>query len=246
MKKLSTANHADVASLSDSIKKLHGFNAAEGAAQAFINTVYDYFEQSFVLLRLFSSIPYSALSSTDRQLVDKKANDSETKNLLKGTTPILTLLGTRGHKPDWNVREMSKGFRCIPLTSSAYVASLSMLSMQFRQMQFDFTSFDTWDTAITAKGRADHFTGMLYVKHAALDKDEQGRMIVPRQDFVAENEVKTVLGFGSGYPHHPTIVTLFAFTNETLEQSSMKSLSSLLEDYVSISEYLISADRIFS
>ncbi len=246
MKKISDANHSDFEILQNSVKKIKKLDTAEKLAQEFIDVIYEYFQESLVLLRLFSSVPYSALPAQDKQLVDKKANDSGTAHLYNDGTPVLTLLGTRGQKSDWNVRPKSQGFRCIPLVSSGYVASLSMLSMQFRKMKFDFGLFDTWDKTIVAKGRADGYSGMLYIKDAGIEKDEQGRMIVPRQEFVAENNIKTVLGFGSGYSNHPTIAALFAFTNETLSESTVKPFASLLETYISTSKELVRNGRIFS
>jgi len=244
MKKMSDANPDDFEFLLDSVKRIKAFDTAEDLAQAFIDIIYDHFQDSLVLLRLFSSVPYAALLAEDKKLVDKKANDSGTAHLYKDGTPILTLLGTRGQKSDWNERHKSQGFRCIPLVSSTYVASLSMLSMQFKKMEFDFGLFDTWDTTIVAKGHANEYSGMLYIRHACTERDEQGRMIVPHQEFVAEYNVKTVLGFGDGYSNHPTIVNLFAFTNEILRESMMKPFASLLESYISISKELVGKGRI--
>ncbi len=246
MKKLSIATPSDFAFLSDSTKKLNGFDSVEGIAQAFVDKVFEQFQDSLVLLRLFSSVPYSALPPQDQLLVDKKANDSGTGHLYKDTTPVLTLLGTRGQRPEWNHRAASQGFRCIPLVSSGYVASLSMLSMQFRTMNFDLALLDGWNTTIAANARADEYTGMLYVNHAGMDKDQQGRMVVPRQEFVVENNVKTALGFGTGYSSHPTIVMLFAFTNEILNKTAMEPFSSLLQNYLSISKECLNRGRIFS
>lgn len=246
MKKLSDANPVDFETLLNSVKKIKELNTAEEVAQAFIDLIYEYFQESLVLLRLFSSVPYSALSAQDKQLVDKKAIDTGTVHLYKDGTPILTLLGTRGQKSEWNERNKSQGFRCIPLVSGAYVASLSMLAMQFRKMNFDFELFDAWDKTFVAKGRADQYSGMLYVNHSGSDKDEQGRMIVPRQEFVAENNVRTTLGFGSGYSNHPTVVTLFAFTNEILNESMMKSFTALLEAYLEKTRGLVEKGRILS
>lgn len=246
MKKLSDANSNDFEILLHSVRKIPVTDTAERLAQAFVDIMYEYFQESLVLLRLFSSVPYAALPAQDKQLVDKKAHDSGTAHLCNDGTPILTLVGTRGKQSDWNERQKSRGFRCIPLISGEYVASLSMLSMQFRKMNLDPGLFDRWDAAIVARGRADEYSGMLYVENAGIDKDELGRMIVPRQDFVAENNVRTALGFGAGYAHHPTIVTLFAFTNEILSESMMKPFGSLLEAYISISKELVGKGRILS
>jgi len=246
MKKLSKATLSDFTQLSDTTKNLSGFDSVEELAQAFVDIVFERFQSSLVLLRLFLSLPYSVLPPQDQQLVDKKANDTGTRHLYRDTTPVLTLLGTRGQKSDWNQRSKSHGFRCIPLVSSGYVASLSMLSMQLKAMKFDLTLLDRWDNTIAASGHADEYTGMFYVRHSGTDKDEQGRMIVPRQEFVTENNVKTTLGFGTGYSDHPTIVTLFAFTNEILGKTEMEPFTTLLQSYLSISGTIMKSGKIFS
>lgn len=246
MKKLSEANPSDFELLSDSTNKLCGLDTVEYIAQAFVDNIFERFQDSVVLLRLFSSLPYFTLPPQDQQLVDRKAINSGTSHLYKPTTPVLTLLGTRGQRPEWNQRATSQGFRCIPLVSSGYVASLSMLSMQFKTMNFDLALLDRWDTTIAANAHADEFIGMLYVNHARIDKDEQGRMVVPHQEFVSENNIKSTLGFGTGYSDHPTIVTLFAFTNEILNKTEMAPFSSLLQDYISISGEFLKSGRIFS
>jgi hypothetical protein len=246
MKKLSEVTPSDFAPLLDSTRKLSGFNSVEEIAQSFVDIVFEQFLDSLVLLRLFCSLPYSALLAQDQQLVDKKANDSGTRLLYKDSTPVLTLLGTRGQRPEWNQRSKSQGFRCIPLVSHGYVASLAMLSMQFKAMNFDLALLDRWDTTIATDAHADDYSGMLYVNHAGIDKDEQGRMIVPHQEFVAEHKVKSTLGFGTGYSDHPTIVMLFAFTNEILNKTEMAPFSSLLQNYLSVSREILKSGKIFS
>ena len=246
VKKLSEANSGDFEMLLSSVKIIKGLGTAQEQAQKFVDTIYEYFQESLVLLRLFSSVPYSALPILDMQLFDKKVKDSGHARRCNDRTPVLTLLATRGQKPDWNERVRSHGFRCIPLVSGEYVSSLSMLSMQFRKMNLAPGLFDTWETAVVARGRADEFSGMLYVNNAGTDKDELGRMIVPRQEFVAENNVRTVLGFGNGYSNHPAIVTLFAFTNQILSESMMKPFESLIEAYMSISSEHVINGRVFS
>jgi hypothetical protein len=245
MKKLSDATGSDFETLIQSTKTPGGSDTVAAAAQGFVDTLYREFQPSLVLLRLFSSLPYASLLPEDQKLVAKKCEAAGTGGLLTDATPVLTLLGTRGHRPEWNQRSQSEGFRCIPLVSSGYVGSLSMLSMQFRKMNLDLGTLDRWQEEVVAANRADQFKGMLYVEDAARDKDEQGRMVVPRQEFVAENGVKTALGFGAGYRNHPTIVTLFAFTNERLEEAAVRPFTTLLQNYLQGSEEALLRGRIF-
>jgi hypothetical protein len=245
MKRLSVATAGDFAMLLADVQGLRRFDSAEETAQAFVGILYEYFRESLILLRLFTTVRYAGLGELDRQFVDRRATDTGTANLITGNTPVFTLLGTRGRNPDWNERRKSQHFRCIPLASTAYVASLPMLSMQFKSVGFDLGRIDDWDAAVAAEGRADEYSGMLYIRDAGVEKDEQGRMIVPKQDFVAANNVRTVLGFGSGYATHPTLVTLFAFTNETIERSEAEPLASLLDAYLESSAELVRQGRVF-
>lgn len=75
--------------------------------------------------------------------------------------------------------------------------------------------------------------------------DSQGRMVVPKQDFVAACSVKTSLGFGSGYANHLTLVTMFAFVNEYVEPDVVRPLTTLLDRYMNISEELVKQGRLF-
>lgn len=245
MKLLSTATPADFSHLAQLTQNLPQSDNLQNAAQAFIDVIYDYFRESIILLRMFTTVSYSELSPTDKQLVDKKGIDTGTANLINNDTPVLTLLGTRGRNEDWNDRAKSKRFRCIPLPSAAYVGGLSMLSMQFRVMSLDLALFDSWGADFVAKGGADKYSGMLYIPDSAADKDEKGRMAVPAQDFVMENSVKTTLGFGSGYSHHPALLTLFVFANETLDADD-KGFAGLLEMFKSITGEHVARRRIFS
>ncbi len=245
MKKLSEINASDFITVQNNINNLGDFDNAEDLAQAFVTVIYEYFRSSIVLLRLFSTVPYQALLTEDQHLVNRKREASGISHPFNEQTPVLTLLGTRGQNTDWNERYKSNGFRCIPLMSSQYIESLSMLSMQFRTMGIDFRIFDDWDTVNFNSEQFDYYSGILYVKDAGIDKDEQERMVVPRQDFVSENNIKTVTGFGAGYSGHPALVTLFLFTNEILIKPMLEPFAAILEVFKSMSEKLVKNGHFF-
>ena len=225
---------------------MSGCDCLEEAAQRFVDMLYGRFGGSLVLLRLFMTIPYAGLPQEDQSFVDRRGRDTHTSHLIHAATPIFTLLGSRGARPEWNDRRASAHFRCIPLPSTAFVATLSMLSRQLESVGFDLGLIDAWETKVAALGRADQYRGMLYIRDAGIDRDQQGRMIVPKQDFVAENGVRTTLGVGSGYTRHPTLVTLFAFTDETLEVSAVEPVANLLEAFIVSTEPLVGEGRFFS
>jgi hypothetical protein len=243
---ISAAKAADYEDLQTDIGDIGSSSCAQEVAQKLVDAVYERFCDSLVLLRLFTTVRYDQLSEEDRLFVDGRGRATNTSHLIHAATPIFTLLGTRGKSQEWNNRRASTHFRCIPLASTAFVASLSMLSRQFESMGLDLSLIDAWETEVTSTGRADRFRGMLHIGDAGIDRDLQGRMIVPKQDFVAANGVKTTLGFGSGYADHPTLVTLFAFANEYVEPAVVRPLTDLLDRYMNVSEELVKQGRVFT
>ena len=119
-----------------------GCNCVQEAAQRFVDILYRRFSGSLVLLRLFMTLPYAELPQEDQSFVDRKGLDTNTSHLIHAATPIFTLFGSRGARPEWNDRRSSAHFRCIPLASTAFVASLSMLSRQFGSVGFDLGLVD--------------------------------------------------------------------------------------------------------
>ena len=220
-------------------------DTVQQAAQQFVDRLYGTYADLLVLLRLFITVRYELLPAADRSFVDARGGATNTGHLIHSTTPIFTLCGSRGQKPEWSDRQASAHFRCIPLASTAFIASLSMLSRQFASVGFGLELIDSWESAVVATGRADRFRGTLYIRDAAVDRDEQGRMIVPKQEFVAENRVKSVFGFGSGYGRYPALVTLFAFTNRELAAPALAPCRDQLEDFITMTEALAVQERFF-
>lgn len=242
---VSDISAADYEELQVEMREIGGSGSAQEAAQRFVNRLYEQFNDSLVLLRLFITARYDQLTEEDRRFVDGRGRDTNTSHLIHGATPIFTLLGTRGGRREWNDRSTSSHFRCIPLASSAFVSSLSMLSRQFESVGFDLGQIDRWETEVAAAGRADRYRGLLYIADAGIDRDSQGRMIVPKQEFVVVNGVKSVLGFGCGYARHAALLTLFAFTNETVEKTSVEPIVALLDGYRDVTEELVRRGRLF-
>lgn len=245
VKRMSEAAVADFEELQQEMQGVAGCVCAQETAQMLVERLYGRFSDSLVLLRLFMTIPYAELPEEDQRFVDGRGRDTNTSHLINGATPIFTLLGTRGERPEWSDRRASSHFRCIPLASTAFVSSLSMLSRQFESVGLDLGLIDAWETKVVSTGRADQFRGMLHIRDAGIDRDPQGRMIVPKQEFVGAHGVKSVFGFGSGYARHPTLVTLFAFTNETVERSAVEPFTNLLEAFIASTESLVGQGQFF-
>lgn len=240
---LSTATADDFEALRRHMQRLEVRATAEDAAQDFVNALYASFADSIALVRLFATIPFTELPGADRELVRTKAHEAGVE-VVREEAPVLTLLGTRGRAAEWNLRATSQRFRCIPLLSSAYVASLSMLSMQLESMGFPVSNVDAWESAVAASGEAARFRGTLFIEDAGTTRDRRGRMAVPAQDFVHASGIRTVVGIGSGYSRHPTLVTLFVFASEQFPASKVLALPGLLEIFLQRTEDVVVRRRI--
>jgi hypothetical protein len=245
-KRLSDPTAADYSELLAAFREVPDPAYAQDAAQRFVEALFERFGASLVLLRLFLTVRYDRLPQEERRFVDGRGRDTNTSHLIHGGTPVFTLLGTRGERQEWNDRTSSSHFRCIPLASTAFVSSLSMLSRQLESVGLDLEMIDDWEKRITATGRADRYCGRLYIRDAAIDRDSHGRMIVPKQDFVAAHGVKSVFGFGSGYGNYPSLATLFAFANEELTEHALEPFTDLLEAFVSSTGALVGEERFFA
>ncbi|GAM10804.1 hypothetical protein OR1_03101 [Geobacter sp. OR-1] len=245
MPRIAAATTTDYEPLYQELSGLPGCATAQDAAQMLVDALFNRFSESLVLLRLFVTMRYDRLMEPDRLFVNARGRDSGTSHLIHDATPIFTLLASRGTRPEWNDRTRSEHFRCIPLPSAAFVSSLSMLSRQFASVGLDTSCFDDWGQTVVVTGCADRFRGVLHIRDSAADTDGQGRKIVPRQQFVAEHRVKSSFGFGSGYPNHPTLVTLFAFTSEELGEQAMAPVPGLLEAFIAATGPLVGAGRYF-
>jgi hypothetical protein len=245
MERLVVATPVELQRIRGEIEALRNSPNLEAAAQAFASALYDRFPKTFLLVRLFANVRFDGLPECDRRLVEDKARAFGEPLPVPVATPVLALLGTRGRHPDWNVRQRSQRFRCLPLLSSRYVASLSMLCLQLEAMGLDLSTLDSWDTNVTDAGHADQWAGWVHVANPAADRDRQGRMAVPAQDFVSTHGVKSVIGSGAGYKHHPTILTLFSFCAEPTDPALGGPIQGLVEAFRTVTEPLVQADSMF-
>ena len=81
----------------------------ENAAQELATGLHTKFSESVALARVFFTVSYDSLPQTNKEFVQNLAQSAGAASSLKGTTPVLSLLGTHGQEPDWNDRRKSKG-----------------------------------------------------------------------------------------------------------------------------------------
>lgn len=213
----------------------------EEAAQGFVDQLYTPFADEIVLLRLFMTVRYRDLSEGNRRFVDARASELGVIEGIADHTPVLTLLGSRGREPAWNDHRQSQHHLGIPLVSEAFVAEIPMVSQLLRQLGLQVDWLDRTGGDLTLRD------GLFYVADATQAKDDQGRDIIPRQDFVAQYGVKTVFGLGGRYLlGEKNLLSTIAFCNTDLAAETARLLLPVLRPYKVTTGELLKQGKIFA
>jgi hypothetical protein len=203
------------------IERLGSF---EEAAQQFTSALYEQFNESVVLVRLFATIPHGELPPQNKSFVEKLAESKGVGALLHDETPVLSLLGTTGEQSVWNDRRNSQGHVGIPLVSAAFIDAIPMMSRLLKQLGLGLDWIDRADTEVV-KHTVGSMSGIFFVPDAKSEVDQKGRKIIAAQDFVDKYHVKTVLGFGGGYMGTSTFSVTIIFLRETLTDAQARQFS---------------------
>ncbi len=199
------------------VEQLDDCPALEDCMQKFARLVYQGFQESIVLARVFATVPFEELPVANQRFVKDLANKAGISALIGARTPVLSLVGTYGVESTWQDRSQSKGHVGIPLVSGDFVDSIPMMSRLLKQLGFDLSWLAGRDLSI-AKQLMGSISGVFYVEDASITTDNQGRRIISSQDFVDSYGIKTVFGMGGAYPSSETFITVILFTRDTISQ----------------------------
>ncbi|MBI1877719.1 MAG: hypothetical protein HYR94_05730 [Chloroflexi bacterium] len=246
MSKINEVNSTAIAALQGKItNEIKVCNCLEQAAQKLTDVMYAEFQDSFVLVRLYATVPFNELPAANQAFVTKLAAAQNITSLIKDQTLVLSLLGTRGVNPAWNSRYNSKGHVGIPLASADFIEAIPMISRLLKELGLSLDWIGSQDTEIVTRSMG-KIAGLFYVPDAKTAVDQKGRKIIAAQDFVAANNVKTVFGFGGGYFVGATIVVVIAFALETIEKSKAERFMPLVNVFKTGTTSLVSNRKIFA
>ena len=221
-------------------------DSLEEAAQGIVETLYNEFQDSIVLTRCFITMPYHALPATQQQFVDTLAEARGITTEIQDETPALALLGTRGVQPNWNDRRQSNDHVAIPLASATFVDSIPMIARLLKELEVKLEWLSNVESAgFSEKELGGGWIGVFYVREATTARDQEGRLIIPAEDFVAENQIKTVFGLGGIYPSG-NLFTLIFFTRDILEKSQLADFTPLVPLISANTLHLLRTGRIFA
>ncbi|HEY0073186.1 MAG TPA: hypothetical protein VGB77_03720 [Abditibacteriaceae bacterium] len=217
----------------------------ETATQRLAEVLFAEFEESIVLVRCFVTVPYAALPTANQKFVDTLAREKDITAEITDEVPVLSLLGTSGVQDAWNDRRLSKGHIGIPLVSVSFVESIPMIARLLKELDVKLEWLSNVEsTGLSEKELAGGWIGTFYVREAATATDYQGRFIIPAQDFVAENQIKTVFGLGGIYPQG-NLFTLVVFTRDIIEKDSLAEFTPLIPLIAANTSHLIKTGEIF-
>lgn len=215
----------------------------EEAAQAAVSAIYQAFSSSLVLLRLYTTIPYQQLPEDIQQFVQRLITSKAPDASVLPQSQVLTLFGTRGRHPDWNDRKRSRGHVGIPLLSSSFVNEIPMLSRLLKELGADLSWLDT-KREFLGKSLGGNLASAFYVEDATTVKDDRGRLVIPAQDFVLANQVKTVFGVGGSYINGQILAVIF-FCQEKLSKEQAEQFI-VLANVIKASTVSLLSTRLFS
>ena len=235
---------SSILSLIDGIKeKTKSCKTLEDAAQTVTDVLYEEFSTSIVLVRFFATVPFGKLPAANRSFVAELADSQGITDLIKDETLVLSLLGTRGTESAWDDRRRSEEHVGIPLASGDFIDKIPMMSRLLKEVGLDLDWTDRQE-AITTKTFAG-LSGVFYVPDARTAVDDQGRKIISAQDFVRDNDIKTVFGLAGGYPLKKTFLTLIIFCRETVQRRQVEQFLLLMSSFKASTTSLASSGAVF-
>lgn len=225
--------------------QLAGCTALEDAAQEYMSILYEALSESIILARLFAAIPFEELPDPNKEFVRKLAQSTGISELIKERTLVLSLLGSKGAKPEWNDRRNSQGHIGIPLASSDFIDRIPMMSRLLKQLGGGIDWIDANDTELVAKTFKDS-SGVFFVRDASTEEDSKGRKIIAAQDFVEEEKVKTVFGIGGCYLGTSLFFTNIVFVREFLDKDIVERFMLQANKFKTATLKLVNKGKIFA
>jgi hypothetical protein len=207
----------------------------EAAAQAVLDVFYARSQDTVALARIFLSQPFSRLPEKNQHFVESLVR-SKGVNGLQPSTPVLTLLGTRGEAPDWNDRLKSKGHVGIPLLPGL-VRELPMITGLLKSLGIELREGES--RLGMGAPTAAVFSGMFRVADASTGTDGAGRKVIPAQDFVSDFGIHTVFGIGGLYLSVDSMLAMLVFCREVVDESVVRQLVPFASNFAAMTSAMI-------
>lgn len=223
---------------------LRTLGSLQEVAQVFANALYERFEESVVLVRVFATAEVRQLHPRERAFVDDFCAQNSVSHQLDDATDVLSLLGSRGVEDEWNDRRGSKGHLAVPLISEQFIGEIPMLAGLLTEIGFR----PAWGHArsnfvVTSLANVN---GIFYVDDAKTGRDERGRSVIPAAEFVERYGVRTVFGFGGSYLSGHTFISTIVFCRDHVRRSDATKFVPMIGSLKALTTRLVRRGAIFA
>ncbi len=200
------------------------------------------FGDSLVLARLFGTVPFAFLPEREQGFARRIAEQRSLSAELTPDTIVVTLLASRGRRPEWNDPSSSRRRLAIPILNESSFDAIPLIG----RLLSDTKLGEAWSRKQETLARIETAGGMsqlLHVSDARTMRSSDGRPAVPDQDFVADNGVRTVLVLGGSYLNG-CVIALILFTTELLTEEQSAKFTPLVNTIKSATMKPVMAGRI--
>lgn len=202
-------------------ERLQGLGSVERAASTFVECLFQQLP-AIALVRVYATLAMRSLPAREHSFAEAAAQKAEVT--LQKRSPVMVLLATRGARPAWNDRTQSQGHLAIPLAPKL-VEGAPMLARLIEDLGL-VTSATTLPGVETTRTGAGGLNRLFYVEDARTSVDAQQRKIIPAQEFVEAEGIRTVFGFGGWIVGGMGIATI-VFSRDTIDRTAATSVASL-------------------
>lgn len=245
MSRFATYTFDDVRGLQKRVEtELKECGSLQEASQKFVELLFDELSESAVLFRVFGTAAFGTLPERDQEFARNLALERGCESVLQEKTTVVSLLGTRGKRNSWNDRYLSRGHLAIPLTEASFIKTIPMVARLMSDMGtgLEWVEKQKLNMVVRSMGQ---MARVLYVEDAGEVDTADGFKVVPDQEFVVENGVRTVLGLGGAYLDR-TIVTIILFTSELIPHGRVEKLMPLVHGFKVATMKGVMQGRIFA
>ncbi len=232
---------------------LKGCATLEGAAQTMTNFLFEEYEDSILLIRFFTTMPFGTLPKTIQKTALRYPREEAVISLIHEETPVLTLVGLRGGV---EMRNVKYNF-AIPLVSKEFLHSIPMISQLLEALGFELpheilapknTDRRPRDGAPAPPG---DLSGIFYLTDVQQSARRETYQIVSEAERIAIytpdilSNIDTIFAIGGAYCQGPVIAVVI-FSKESLEQATARVFIPLIKSFTFSTQHLIEQEKLFS
>jgi hypothetical protein len=196
------------------------------AGERSVALLYQEFEASLALLRLFATLPFAFLPPREQAFARRVAEKRGMLPNLTGDTIVVTLLASRGASPQWNDPGNSRERLAIPLLNAACLEPIPIVGRVLSGAVSDVPWLTKQETLLMRDSMG-AMSQLILVADARTTRTSDGRTLVIAQDFVRTNGVRSVLALGGKYLNGTTLA-LVLFTREELIEAQVSKFTTVI------------------